>query len=149
MVEEIASDIGIRKDNRAKMIEKLKIQGIKTNQIELTGELDLQDEKERREALNSKKILTVKNNQSKNTRSVPKILTLKEREQEQKKIVAIREKAALALQANFRGHRIRNFVECVKRTQEAETRRQQELQNEAVKSKKKFIRPALKTYHGF
>ncbi|KAF0714371.1 Aste57867_3902 [Aphanomyces stellatus] len=80
----------------------------------------------------------------------PKFLqTRAEREKSLEILKSLREKAALVVQAKFRGHKGRMFVDCVKRKQAVEALKKQQVAEEAKNAKPKVCRPALRTYHGF
>lgn len=61
-----------------------------------------------------------------------------------------RQRAAQLIQNHFRGFKARKFVDCVRRKLAAERQReQQQLDAEQDSGRRKLVRPALKTYHGF
>lgn len=61
-----------------------------------------------------------------------------------------RQRAAQLIQNHFRGFKARKFVECVRRKVAAEKQRSERTRlEEAETRKKKVVRAALRTYHGF
>jgi calcyphosin len=61
----------------------------------------------------------------------------------------LRERAALLIQAQFRGFKCRKFVDCVRRQMAAEAQRKQRADEEKMTRKRVVSRAALKSYYGF